>query len=101
MSDFRGGLNLSTQHFILKKRWSVLRWVKDIIEGSLRQRKRVVRSLEARKALKAIGRAFGKPSSSIYFLVAPQGGIRPAQRRRSRMARMTYLGPRRFDRQGF
>ena len=53
------------------------------------------------ESLKAIGRAFGKPSSSIYFLVAPQGGIRPAQRRRSRMARMTYLGPRRFDRQGF
>ena len=37
-------------------------------------------------SLKAIGRAFGKPSSSIYFLVAPHGGIRPAQRRRSRLA---------------
>ena len=36
--------------------------------------------------LKAIGRAFGKPSSSIYFLVAPHGGIRPAERRRSRLA---------------
>jgi DNA-binding CsgD family transcriptional regulator len=35
---------------------------------------------------KAIGRAFGKHSSSIYFLVAPHGGIRPAQRRRSRLA---------------
>jgi hypothetical protein len=35
---------------------------------------------------KAIGRAFGKQSSSIYFLVAPHGGIRPAQRRRSRLA---------------
>jgi hypothetical protein len=34
----------------------------------------------------AIGRAFGKPSSSIYFLVAPHGGIRPAERRRSRLA---------------
>ena len=38
------------------------------------------------ESLKAIGRAFGKPSSSIYFLVAPPGGIRPAQRRRSRLA---------------
>src|SRR5260370_11380675 len=37
------------------------------------------------ESLKAIGRAFGKPSSSIYFLVAPHG-IRPAQRRRSRLA---------------
>ena len=35
---------------------------------------------------KAIGRAFGKPSSSIYFPVAPHGGIRPAPRRRSRLA---------------
>jgi IS30 family transposase len=38
------------------------------------------------ESLKAIGRAFGKASSSIYFLVAPHGGIRPAQRRRSRLA---------------
>ena len=38
------------------------------------------------ESLKAIGRAFGKPSSSIYFLVAPHGGIRPAQQLRSRLA---------------
>src|SRR3954467_8125828 len=38
------------------------------------------------ESLKAIGRAFGKQSSSIYFLVAPHGGIRPAERRRARRA---------------
>src|SRR5262245_62540703 len=38
------------------------------------------------ESLKAIGRAFGKPSSSIYFQVSPHGGIRPARRRRSRLA---------------
>lgn len=38
------------------------------------------------ETLKAIGRAFGKPSSSIYFQVAPYGGIRPAPRLRSRLA---------------
>jgi IS30 family transposase len=38
------------------------------------------------ESLKAIGRAFGKPSSSIYCQVAPHGGIRPASRRRSRLA---------------
>ena len=38
------------------------------------------------ESLKAIGRAFGKPSSSIYCLVSPHGGIRPAVRRRSRLA---------------
>ena len=36
--------------------------------------------------LKAIGRAFGKPSSSIYYQLAPYGGIRPGPRRRSRLA---------------
>jgi IS30 family transposase len=38
------------------------------------------------ESLKSIGRAFGKPSSSIYFQVAPHGGIRPVPRRRSRLA---------------
>src|SRR5450631_4397556 len=38
------------------------------------------------ESLKAIGRAFGKPSSSIYNQVVPHGGIRPASRRRSRVA---------------
>ena len=38
------------------------------------------------ESLKAIGRAFSKPSPSIYFQLAPHGGIRPAARRRSRLA---------------
>ena len=38
------------------------------------------------ESLKAVGRAFGKPSSSIYFQLAPHGGIRPVPRRRSRLA---------------
>jgi len=53
------------------------------------------------ESLKAIGRAFGRPSSSIYFLVAPHGGIRPGLRRRSRLAlagqndlgALEYFGP--------
>jgi IS30 family transposase len=32
------------------------------------------------------GQAFGKPSSSIYYQLAPHGGIRPRPRRRSRLA---------------
>jgi len=38
------------------------------------------------ESLKAIGRAFGEPSSSIYFQMAPHGGIRPPVRQRSRLA---------------
>jgi IS30 family transposase len=38
------------------------------------------------ESLSSIGRAFGKESSSIYFQLSPHGGIRPAPRRRSRLA---------------
>jgi hypothetical protein len=38
------------------------------------------------ESLKAIGRAFDKPSSSIYFQLAAHGGIQPASRRRSKLA---------------
>ncbi len=38
------------------------------------------------ESLRAIGRAFGKPSSSIYSQISPLGGIRPPPRRRSRLA---------------
>ncbi len=38
------------------------------------------------ESLNAIGRAFGKPSSSIYHQLSPHGGIRPAPRCRSRLA---------------
>ena len=41
---------------------------------------------QRRESLTAIGRAFGRPSSSIYCLVSPHGGIRPLERRRSRLA---------------
>jgi len=38
------------------------------------------------ESLKSIGRAFDRPSSSIYGQLAPSGGIRPPPRRRSRLA---------------
>ncbi len=38
------------------------------------------------ESLKSIGRAFGKESSSVHFQLSPHGGIRPAARRRSRLA---------------
>jgi IS30 family transposase len=38
------------------------------------------------ESMRSIGRVVGKPSSSIYFQLAPYGGIRPAPRRRSRLA---------------
>src|ERR1035437_3703539 len=44
------------------------------------------------ESLKAIGRAFGKPSSSIYCQVAPHGGIAAHQSARS-MARLLGRSP--------
>ena len=38
------------------------------------------------EGLKSIGRVFGKGSSSIFAHICPTGGIRPATRRRSRLA---------------
>ena len=37
-------------------------------------------------SLKDIGRGFDRPSSSIYNILSPTGGIRPPERRRSRIA---------------
>ena len=38
------------------------------------------------ESLTAIGRTFDRPSSSIFGLLAPTGGIRPPPRQRSRLA---------------
>jgi IS30 family transposase len=38
------------------------------------------------EGLKSIGRAFGKSSSSIFSHLSPSGGIRPRERRRSRLS---------------
>ena len=38
------------------------------------------------ESTKVIGRAFGKHQASIYFQLAPYGGIRPTLRRRSKLA---------------
>lgn len=38
------------------------------------------------ESTEVIGRAFGKHHASIYFQLAPYGGIRPAPRRRSKLA---------------
>jgi hypothetical protein len=46
----------------------------------------VMGSLAAGGVAQSDWAAFGKPSSSIYNQVAPHGGIRPAARRRSRLA---------------
>ena len=76
-----------TQHFILEVKDGVWDGKRRFHRGSLQrsETKELWDRWRRGESLKAIGRAFGKPSSSIYFLVAPHGGIRPAERRRSRL----------------
>src|SRR5262245_31625795 len=77
----RGGLNRSTQHCVLKKRRSVAMERRFRRGFTAAEKTELWDRWKRGESLKAIGRAFGKPSSSIYFLVAPHGGIRPAERR--------------------
>src|SRR5258708_36773325 len=82
-----GGLNRSTQHFISKGEMECALMGQRFNSGfSAAEKTELWDRWKRGESLKAIGRAFGKPSSSIYFLVAPHGGIRPAQRRRSGLA---------------
>jgi IS30 family transposase len=53
---------------------------------SLTQRTDIWGRWKSGQSLHEIGRAFGKPHSSIRCLLLPRGGIPPAARRRSRLA---------------
>ena len=53
---------------------------------SLPQRSEIWSRWKSGQSLHEIGRAFGKPHSSIRCLLLPRGGILPATRRRSRLA---------------
>src|ERR1039458_8481748 len=75
LSAYDGGLNGSTQHFIFNGKDGVCGDQSKISSRLHCGRENgVVGALAAGESLKAIGRAFGKPSSSIYCQVAPHGG---------------------------
>jgi hypothetical protein len=82
-----GGLNGWTQHFIFEGKMEWIGMRQGLSRGYTAAEKTELWDRWQRgETLKAIGRAFGKGSSSIYFQLAPHGGIRPAPRRRSRLA---------------
>ena len=79
--------NWSTQHFILSiKRWSVNMTYRTRINYSVAQKTEMWDRWQRGESLKAIGRVFDRPSSSIFGVLSPSGGIRPADRKRSRLA---------------
>ena len=87
MTGFYGGLNGSTQHFILNGKMECLVMGRSYRRGfSAAERSELWDRWQRGESLRSIGRVFGKPSSSIYFQLAPHGGIRPTPRHRSRLA---------------
>ena len=87
LSVVRGGLNGSTQHFILNEEMECMQMTRRNGRGfSSAEKTELWDRWQRGESLKAIGRVFGKPSSSIYFQLSPHGGIRPSPRRRSRLA---------------
>src|SRR3984893_7642506 len=76
MSALRGGLNRSTQHFILREEMECIMDQRYHRGFTAAEKAELWDRWQRGESLKAIGRAFGKPSSSIYFQVAPHGGIR-------------------------
>ena len=87
VSVIKGGLNGSTQHFILNEEMECMRMTRRNGRGfSSAEKTELWDRWQRGESLKAIVRVFGKPSSSIYFQLSPNGGIRPSPRRRSRLA---------------
>lgn len=85
MTAFDGGFNRWSQRIILQ--WEVC---------AMNQRKRIFYSTEQRaeiwdrwrrgESMSSIGRRFDRESSSMFSVLSPSGGIRPAQRRRAARA---------------
>ena len=86
MSAIGGGLNQSTQHSILKGKGVYGDGARIFSRLYSYREDRALGSLAAGRVAQSDWRAFGKPASSIYFQLAPQGGIRPPPRHRARLA---------------
>jgi hypothetical protein len=87
MSSFGCNLNGSTQHFILRiKRWSVSMAYRIRRNYTVAQMSELWGLWQKGETLKAIGRVFDRPSSSIFNLLSPTGVIRLLSRRLSRLA---------------
>jgi hypothetical protein len=73
-----GGLSGSTQNSILKEKDGVFGNASRLFSGLYSGRETEVWDRwQQGESLKAIGRSFGKPSSSIYFQLAPHGEFVP------------------------
>ena len=87
MSALGCDFNWSTQHFILNRKDGVLNMAyRTRIQYTAEQKAEMWDRWQRGESLNSIGRAFDRPSSSIFGQLARSGGIRPPARRRSRLA---------------
>jgi len=88
MTEIDGGFNGSTQHFTLTVEGGVIAMRKNYIRVGFTpaQSSELWDRWRKGEGLKSIGRVLGKPSSCIFNHLRPSGGIRPAERARSRLA---------------
>ena len=87
MSASGAGLNRSTQYFLLNGMMECLQVKQKYLRGiGTAEKTELWDRWQHGESLKAIRRAIGKPSSSIYLKLALYGGIRPAPQSRSRLS---------------
>jgi hypothetical protein len=76
-SALGGGLNWSLQHSTLEGKECIAMRHGNVRGFTAAEKTELWDRWRRGESLKAIGRAFGKPSSSIYFQLAPHGGNSP------------------------
>jgi len=87
MSTLGGDLNWSTQHIIFRLKDGVWNMTyRTRIKYTAKQKTDIWNRWQRGESLNAIGRLFDRPSSSIFNMLAPTGGIRPTPRQRSRLS---------------
>jgi hypothetical protein len=86
ISALPGGLNRSTQHFIFEGKDGVWDGTEIHRRFVAAEKKELWERWKCGDSLKAIDELLANRHHRSIFLVAPHGGIRPAERRRSRLA---------------
>lgn len=81
-----GDLNGSSQHFIFLERWGVQMKRRRRIYFTAAQKREIWDRWQRGESMSSIGRSFDRDSSSIYPLLSRTGGIRPPDRKRSRLS---------------
>ena len=84
MSAFRCGFNWSSQHFSILLNWS--EQMRRRIYYSTEQRAEIWDRWKRGESAHEIGRLFDRPHSSIFKILMKTGGLRPPERRRSKLA---------------